>query len=201
MDRGVGVGVGEALALEVQAPFARLLVDGEKSIDVRGYALSTAKLTPNARVYVLETTRGTPGKSVLADAWTKGGFNPRSRADVARRLREPWFGGDARERNDDPCPGGTPGASTAKIIGWVAFDGAEVKYASAEAFARDADKHLVVDAASAYHPAYHPAPDSDASTRYGWRVTASGVVGENELLSYRRIHRSVFAVKFAARAS
>ena len=110
MDRGVGVGVGEALALEVQAPFARLLVDGEKSIDVRGYALSTAKLTPNARVYVLETTRGTPGKSVLADAWTKGGFNPRSRADVARRLREPWFGGDA------PCPGGTPGASTAKII-------------------------------------------------------------------------------------
>jgi len=94
MDRGVGVGVGEALALEVQAPFARLLVDGEKSIDVRGYALSTAKLTPNARVYVLETTRGTPGKSVLADAWTKGGFNPRSRADVARRLREPWFGGD-----------------------------------------------------------------------------------------------------------
>ena len=97
MDRGVGVGVGEALALEVQAPFARLLVDGEKSIDVRGYALSTAKLTPNARVYVLETTRGTPGKSVLADAWTKGGFNPRSRADVARRLREPWFGGDARK--------------------------------------------------------------------------------------------------------
>uniref|UniRef100_A0A7R9SZ49 Uncharacterized protein n=1 Tax=Ostreococcus sp. 'lucimarinus' TaxID=242159 RepID=A0A7R9SZ49_9CHLO len=184
MDRGVGVGVGEALALEVQAPFARLLVDGEKSIDVRGYALSTAKLTPNARVYVLETTRGTPGKSVLADAWTKG---------------EPWFGGDARERNDDPCPGGTPGASTAKIIGWVAFDGAEVKYASAEAFARDADKHLVVDAASAYHPA--STPDSDAPTRYGWRVTASGAVGENELVSYRRIYRSVFAVKFAARAS
>jgi hypothetical protein len=199
MDRGVGVGVGEALALEVQAPFARLLVDGEKSIDVRGYALSTAKLTPNARVYVLETTRGTPGKSVLADAWTKGGFNPRSRADVARRLREPWFGGDARGRNDDPCPGGTPGASTAKIIGWVAFDGAEVKYASAEAFARDADKHLVVDAASAYHPA--STPDSDAPTRYGWRVTASGAVGENELVSYRRIYRSVFAVKFAARAS
>jgi hypothetical protein len=188
---------GEVIALEVQAPFARLLVEGAKTVDVRGYAPSTANVTADARVYILETTGGTPGKSCLADAWPKGGLNPRSRVDVARR--EPWFGaGVARERDDDPCPGGEPGASTAKIIGWVTFDGA-VEYASAAAFESDADKHLVVDAESAYYPAFEP--NSDAPPCFGWRVTASGSAPENELMSYRRLYRSVFAVKFAMRAS
>ena len=56
---------GEGVGLEVQAPFAELLVSGTKTIDVRTYALSECML--HRPMYIVETTGGVPGRSVLAN--------------------------------------------------------------------------------------------------------------------------------------
>jgi hypothetical protein len=69
MDPTLDADCGEGVALEVQAPFAELLVSGTKIIDVRTYALSERML--NRPVYIIETTGGVPGKSVLGDTVDK----------------------------------------------------------------------------------------------------------------------------------
>lgn len=94
-----------------------------------------------------------------------------------------WFGGDVCEWNDDLCLGGMLGVLMVKIIGWVVFDGVEVKYVLVEVFVRDVDKYLVVDVVLVYYLVLML--DFDVLMCYGWCVIVFGVVGENELVLYR----------------
>jgi len=102
---------GESLALEVRAPYADALVTGRKRIDVRAYVVDAAI---GARVWIVETRGGTPGRSVLANAWSSEEIGTSACRD----------GGDAA------------------VVGWVSFDGV-VEYESKERFERDASDHLV----------------------------------------------------------
>jgi len=103
----------ETLGLEVQKPYASLLVDGEKTTDVRGYALDATCV--GKRVYVVETSGGVEGVPVLGTGET----------NVA----------------EDGRVSSTPGG-VARVIGWVVFE-ACVEYEDAEAFHEDAGRHLV----------------------------------------------------------
>lgn len=150
----------ETFGLEVQKPYASLLVDGVKTTDVRGYALDGACI--GKRFYIIETSGGVEGVPVLGSG----------ESTVA----------------EDGGVSSTPGG-VARVIGWVVFD-ACVEYESAEAFREDAGRHLV-DASSTY--AYGNGPDG--ARYFGWRVSERGVCENARLMSYRRVFRSVHAVR------
>ena len=151
---------GESLALEVQAPHARDIARGAKTIDVRSYVVDGVIGDGAPRVWIVETRGGTPGRSVLTDAWS------RDEIGATAACRD---GGAAR------------------VVGWATFD-AVFAYESREAFERDAREHLVDDRASTY--AFRP-----GAACFGWRVGNRGVRA-GRLRSLRRIHRSVFAIRF-----
>ena len=153
------LGDDETFGLEVQKPYASLLVAGAKTTDVRGYALDGACV--GKRFYIIETTGGVEGVPVLGSG----------ESAVA----------------EDGGVSSTPGG-VARVIGWVVFD-ACVEYESAEAFREDAGRHLV-DASSTY--AYGK---TDGARYFGWRVADRGVCEGAKLVSYRRVLRSVHAVR------
>ena len=158
----------DALAIEVQPPYAAMLVDGKKTIDVRAYASERAWRTP-CRVWVVETSGGTHGRAVLGESWTS-------------EDGEAMF-------NDEGDDGAGP---RARVIGWIELGGTK-EYRDGAAFDADAERHRV-DESSAYYPDF----ESGGTWYGWHVVRAARVDDAPAVVSQRRLFRSVHALRFKA---
>ena len=193
--------------LEVRAPFAKALVCGLKTIDVRAYACpfqlftrdddddahatttttsATAEMmTASVKVFIIETSSSPSTtnayEAVLGNERGVGALTPTVRDDGEDdNLTTVVVSGDA---NDSSVNRGM-----ARIVGYVMFEetAKHVRYSNAEAFRADAAKHLVEEG-SKYGYA--------GEELFGWTVKeCKEEMGKWRLLSNKRLIRSVHQV-------